>query len=446
MQGDMTEGRISSHLIRFSIPMILGNMIQLSYNALDSIIVGRFVGKNALAAVGTSNPIMTIFVLGISGICIGASVLMSEFFGAKDYGKLRRQVATTLLFGALFSFVVLILGLLLAPQILQLLQVPQEIMPESVLYLRIIFFSFPFTFLYNALTAALRSIGDSKTPVYFLAFASVLNAVLDLLFVASFQMGVRGAGIATVIAEASAALLCLIHVYRHVPALHVQTAEWRLDRQLLKTTLSYGSVTALQQAAQPVGKLLIQGKMNTLGVDVIAVFNAVSRVDDFAFIPEQSIANGMTVFLAQNKGAKKKERLQKGFRTGMFLETAYWIFICLLILFFQKPIMELFVSAENQAMVEMGMSYLTLMAFLYLMPAFTNGLQGYFRGIGKMSTTLIGTLIQITFRVIFVYILVPYIGLRAMAFASMIGWIFMLLYQFAAFRVSKKQLETSFTK
>lgn len=446
MQGNMTEGKISSHLIRFSIPMILGNMIQLSYNALDSIIVGRFVGKNALAAVGTSNPIMTIFILGISGICIGASVLMSEFFGAKDYKQLRRQVTTTLLFGALFSLFILGVGLFLAPQILKVLQVPKMILPEAVLYLRIIFFGFPFTFLYNTLAAALRSIGDSKTPVYFLVFASLLNAVLDIVFVAYLHGGVAGAGLATVIAEASAALLCLIHVYRNVPLLKIKPSEWHLDKNLLKKTLNYGSVTALQQAAQPVGKLLIQGKMNTLGVDVIAVFNAVSRVDDFAFTPEQSIANGMTVFLAQNKGAKKKERLQKGFRTGMILEIIYWIFICLLILLFQKPIMELFVSAKNQQLVEMGMSYLSLMAFLYLMPAFTNGLQGYFRGIGRMKATLIGTVIQISFRVLFVYIFVPRIGLRGMAFASMIGWIFMLLYQFGAYRVSQKQLDASLNK
>lgn len=440
MQGDMTKGHIPSHLIRFSIPMILGNMIQLSYNALDSIIVGRFVGKNALAAVGTSNPIMTIFILGVSGICIGASVLMGEFFGAKNFKKLRQQVTTTLIFGVFFSLIVLAFGFFLAPQILQLLQVPTVILPDAILYLRVIFFGFPFTFLYNTLAAALRSIGDSKTPVYFLAFASILNAGLDVIFIAYLNMGVFGAGLATVIAEGSAALFCFIHIYRNVPILKVKKSELKIDTALLKLTIRYGSITALQQATQPIGKLLIQGKMNTLGVDVIAVFNAVSRIDDFALTPAQSIANGITVFLAQNKGAKKILRLQKGFRTGVIMEIIYWIFICISVTLFQKPIMELFVGSKNQHLVEIGISYLTLMAFIYLIPAFTNALQGYFRGISHMRTTLMGTLIQIVVRVIFVYILIPKIGLQGMAFANLIGWIFMLLFQLSVYRIFKNQL------
>lgn len=442
----MTHGNISKHLIRFSVPMVLGNLIQLSYNALDSIIVSRFVGKHALAAVGTVNPIMTIIILGISGICIGASVLMSEFYGAKDYAKLRQQLSTTLLFGMLFSVFILFGGLLLAPVILQLLQVPANILGEATLYFRIILFGFPFTFLYNALAAALRSLGNSKTPLYFLTFASLLNTALDVVFVAIFGWGIAGAAWSTVIAEVLAGILCLIYIYRHIEPLQIKRDEWRFNKALLKTTLNYGSVTALQQAAQPIGKLLIQGKMNTLGVDVIAVFNAVNRIDDFAFTPQQSISNGITVFMAQNRGAKQKERMQQGFFTGLRLETIYWLFICGLILLFQRPIMEVFVSAENQSLVEMGMDYLSLMAFFYLWPAYTNGLQGYFRGIKKMQTTLVGTVIQISFRVLFVYLLVPRLGLTGVAFASMLGWTVMLLYQFYSYRISQKQINQIMTR
>lgn len=442
----MTHGNISKHLIRFSVPMVLGNLIQLSYNALDSIIVSRFVGKHALAAVGTANPIMTIIILGISGICIGASVLMSEFYGAKDYAKLRQQLSTTLLFGMLFSVFILLGGLLLAPVILQLLQVPANILGDATLYFRIILFGFPFTFLYNALAAALRSLGNSKTPLYFLTFASLLNTALDVVFVAIFGWGIAGAAWSTVIAEVLAGILCLIYIYRHIEPLQIKRDEWRFNKALLKTTLNYGSVTALQQAAQPIGKLLIQGKMNTLGVDVIAVFNAVNRIDDFAFTPQQSISNGITVFMAQNRGAKQKERMQQGFFTGLRLETIYWLFICGLILLFQRPIMEVFVSAENKRLVEMGMDYLSLMAFFYLWPAYTNGLQGYFRGIKKMQTTLVGTVIQISFRVLFVYLLVPRLGLTGVAFASMLGWTVMLLYQFYSYRISQKQINQIMTR
>lgn len=425
----MTKGNIHSHLLKFSIPMLLGNMIQLSYNALDSIIVGRFVGKNALAAVGTSTPIMTIIVLSISGICIGGSVLMSEFFGGQDYAKLKRQMATILIFGAILSAFVLCFGLLFAPNFLQLLQVPQTILGDASLYLRLMLLGFPFTFLYNALAQALRSIGDSRTPLYFITFASILNAVLDIVFVPIMGLGIFGAAASTVIAEVLSGLLCLIYVYRKIPILQVHRNEWHIDKDLLKQTMNYGSVTALQQAAQPIGKLLIQGKMNSLGVDVMAVFNAVSKVDDFAFTPEQSIASGVTVFVAQNRGAKQKDRIQKGFKSGLLLASIYWLCLCIFILLFSDTIMALFVSESQTSLIQMGVQYLNLMAFFYLWPAFTNGFQGYFRGVGKMRLTLVSTIIQISFRVLFVYLFVPHLGIKGVAFASTIGWSIMLVYQ-----------------
>ena len=192
---DMTKGNITSQLIRFSIPLVLGNFFQLTYNAVDSIIVGRFVGEDALAAVGTANPVMNIVILGITGICIGASVLMSEFFGAGDHEKLKKEVATTLLFGCYFSLAIAVLGVVFSGWIMRLLHVPEEIQKDGALYLRVIFLGMPFTFFYNAVAAALRSVGDSRTPVRFLAMASVMNAMLDLVFVAGLGMGVLGRGL-----------------------------------------------------------------------------------------------------------------------------------------------------------------------------------------------------------------------------------------------------------
>ena len=424
---DLTKGNIPSELIRFSIPLILGNLFQLTYNAVDSIIVGKFAGEKALAAVGTANPVMNIVILGITGVCIGASVLMSEFFGAGHYEKLKKEVSTTLLFGCYFSVAVVLLGLLLSGPIMMLLNVPDEILNDSVLYLRIIFLGMPFTYLYNAVASALRSVGDSKTPVRFLALASVLNGCLDLVFVAGLHLGVTGAALATVIAEAVSAALCIAYVYRKVPLLQLKRSDARIDRGLLRLTLQHGSITALQQSCQPIGKLLIQGVINPLGVSAIAAFNAVNRVDDFAFTPEQSISSGMMTFVAQNRGAGNKERVKKGFRYGLLVEAGYWVIICSVILFLKEPIMKLFVSEGDVGLVELGVEYLSLMAFFYLMPAFTNGIQGFFRGMGNMSITLISTLIQISFRVLFVYILVPRIGMKGVAFACLIGWSFMLL-------------------
>lgn len=438
---DLTKGNIPSELIRFSIPLILGNLFQLTYNAVDSIIVGKFAGEEALAAVGTANPVMNIVILGITGVCIGASVLMSEFFGAGHYEKLKKEVSTTLLFGCYFSVAVVLLGLILSGPIMMLLHVPEEILNDSVLYLRIIFIGMPFTYLYNAVASALRSVGDSKTPVRFLALASVFNGGLDLVFVAGLGMGVVGAALATVIAEAVSSALCIVYVYRKVPLLQLKRSDARIDRRLLKLTLQHGSITALQQSCQPIGKLLIQGVINPLGVSAIAAFNAVNRVDDFAFTPEQSISSAMMTFVAQNRGAGNRERVKKGFRYGLLVEAGYWVIICTVILLLKEPIMRLFVSEGDVGLVELGVEYLSLMAFFYLMPAFTNGIQGFFRGMGNMSITLISTLIQISFRVLFVYLLVPRIGMKGVAFACLIGWSFMLLAEVPYYFWFKKRNE-----
>ena len=430
----MTEGSIVRHLLAYALPLILGNFFQLTYNAVDSILIGKFAGEGALAAVSAANPVMTIVILGVSGLSIGASVLMSRFYGAGDEAALRREVATTILFGAAASLLVFAAGLALSPRILALMSVPPEILPQANTYLRIIFVGFLFTFQYNILAAALRSVGDSRTPVIFLAAASVLNGLLDGLFVALLRWGVAGAALATVIAEGTSALLCAVYMRRHVPLLRLGLRELRVDRALLKQTLASGSITALQQACQPVGKLLIQRAINAQGISMIAAFNAVSRVDDFACIPEQSISSGMMTCVAQNRGAGQKERVLETLRTGMTLELVYGVLICAATLLCRTPVMRLFAAQDSERMVQMGVDYLTWMAFFYLLPGLTNGIQGYFRGMGEMKTTLVATAIQISVRTAVVYLLVPAVGLKAAAWACAIGWCCMLVYAFARYR------------
>ena len=424
----MTEGSITRHLLAYALPLILGNFFQLTYNAVDSIIIGKFAGEGALAAVSASNPVMTIVILGVSGISIGASVLMSRFYGAGDHDALRREVATTILFGAACSLAVFALGLCFAPQILRLMNVPADILPLAQRYLRVIIVGFLFTFQYNILAAALRSVGDSKTPVRFLAGASVLNATLDLVFVAGLRWGVTGAGLATVIAEGVSALLCAVYMQRHIPLLRLTRRDMRVDRALLRETVSSGSITALQQACQPIGKALIQSVINAQGVSMIAAFNAVGRVDDFACIPEQSISSGMMTCIAQNRGAGQSGRVRETLRRGMQLEAFYGVCIAVVILLLKRPIMLLFAAQDSREMIDMGVGYLSLMALFYILPGMTNGIQGFFRGMGEMKTTLVATFIQISIRALVVYLLVPRIGLSGAAWACAIGWSCMLVY------------------
>lgn len=269
---DMTQGSITRQLISYSVPLILGNLFQLTYNAVDSIIAGRFIGKEALAAEGMASPVMNLVILGISGICMGAGVLMSEFFGAKQLEKLKREMSTAVLFGLYFSLTVTGMGIIFTPALLRLLHVPEELMKMTAVYLRIIFIGAPFTYFYNALSSALKSVGDSKTPLKFLMFSSVLNGVLDLIFIGGLGFGIVCSAVTTVAAEAVSAGLSVWYVYQKIPLLRLERGEFVMDRGLLKTTLQYGSVTALQQSCQPVGKVLIQGAVNTLGVDVIAAY------------------------------------------------------------------------------------------------------------------------------------------------------------------------------
>ena len=437
----MTEGSIARHLLAYALPLILGNFFQLTYNAVDSILIGKFAGEGALAAVSAANPVMTIVILGVSGVSIGASVLMSRFYGAGDEDALRREVATTILFGAAASLLVFAVGLALSPYLLALMSVPPEILSQANTYLRIIFVGFLFTFQYNILAAALRSVGDSRTPVIFLAAASVLNGLLDVLFVALLHWGVAGAGLATVIAEGVSSLLCAVYMRRHVPLLRLELREMRVDRALLSQTVASGSITALQQACQPVGKLLIQRAINAQGISMIAAFNAVSRVDDFACIPEQSISSGMMTCVAQNRGAGQRERVRRTLRTGMSLELLYGMLICAATLLCRTPVMRLFAAQDSERMVQMGVDYLTWMAFFYLLPGMTNGIQGYFRGMGEMKTTLVATAIQISVRTLVVYLLVPAVGLTAAAWACAIGWCCMLVYAFVRYRSVSRAME-----
>ncbi|APC39824.1 MATE family efflux transporter [Clostridium estertheticum] len=429
MITDMTKGNIPKHLVGFAIPLILGNLFQLSYNAADSIIVGRYVGTNALAAVGTANPIMNIAMFFIIGICMGASVLMSEYFGQGDKKKLKREISTTFIAGFIFTVIIIIGCIILTRPILLMINTPIEILGDATSYLRIIFCGLVFTFLYNVYAATLRSMGDSKTPLLFLIISSVLNVVMDIIFVVYLHMGVNGAAIATVTAEVIASVLCISYAYRKFPILRFSRKELIIDRALLKITINYSWVTAMQQTCLYVGKVFVQGAVNPLGVESIATFNAVNRVDDFAFAPEQSISNGMTTFLAQNRGAKKNERIKQGFWYGMKIESLYWLLLLVVIYFGAPHIMNLFVPEKNSKVVELGVTYLEMMAFFYLLPSWTNGIQGYFRGMGDLKVTLRSTFIQMVGRVSFTYLLAPKYGIVGVALACLAGWIIMLAYE-----------------
>ena len=285
MTKDLTTGKIMPILVNFTVPLVLGNLFQLTYNAVDSIIVGHFVGKEALAAVGICNPISTLMILFLNGLCMGASILMGIQYGAKDYKTLHRQISTTMLSGVVFSFFLTLLCVVFAVPILHLLQVDASIMEMTRQYLRIIFLGLMFTFLYNFFSSTLRALGDSASPLYFLIISAVLNIFGDLFFVIVLKAGSNGCAISTVLSEALCCLFCIIYIQKKVPILRLGKKWLVFDSRLLKKTIAYGWASAMQQATVQMGKIAIQALVNTMGVSVAAAFAVVNRIDDFAITP-----------------------------------------------------------------------------------------------------------------------------------------------------------------
>lgn len=425
----MTSGSIPRHLLAYAVPLILGNIFQLTYNAVDSIILGRFSGKDALAAVGVANPIMNILIFLIVGICLGAGVLMSEFFGAGKYKRLKHEISTTITLGFAVTLCMAVACFAFMRPLLSLAQTPAELVGQTALYLRIVIAGLGFTFFYNIFATALRAVGDSRTPIICVSASAVLNGVLDYILVALLSMGVTGAAIATVASQAISCVLCTGYVYFRQPLLAVKPADFTVDKVLIVRTLGYSWATAMQQTVLYIGKLLVQSAVNPLGVDAIATFNAGTKIDDFAYQPGQNIGHSMTTLIAQNRGAGLLERERSGFKWGMILELCYGACICVVTLALRGVFIGLFVKPEETNVLAMGREYLFLMACFYILPCITNGLQGFFRGMGDMKITLVSTSVQMLGRVVFSYLLAPRYGIPGVAFACFGGWLLMLLYE-----------------
>ena len=405
---NLTEGALLPIIVRFTIPLVLGNILQLTYNAVDSIIVGKFVGSTALAAVGTSNPIMTLIIMFVQGISLGSGILIGNLFGAGEYGKLKRQVSTAII-----------------DPILHVMQVDPVIIPHAAVYLRIIACGLIFNYIYNFFASTLRALGDSRSPLIFLGVSAAVNIAGDLLFVVGLGAGVTGCAVSTVMSEALSCLFCWLYIKRKVPLLDMGR-EWLIfDSGMLKKTLSYGSVSALQQSTVQLGIVGVQGVVNSLGVAVTAAFAAANRIDDFALIPGRNIAHAMTSVMAQNEGAGKKARVRKTFFLGILLDAGYGL-LSGIVLLFSDFFMRLFtVDAE---VIREGEKYLRLIALMYVLPSCTNAIQGYFRGIGDLRITLVSSIMNMGVRFAACFLMVFYfhMGIEAVPWACMAGWVSML--------------------
>lgn len=425
----MTEGNVTKNIFFFTIPIFLGNIFQQMYNTADAVIVGRFSGKEALAAVGTAGPIMNILIFFVVGFSLGSAILMAEFYGAEDIEKLKKEIATTIKAGAVFIFLLSAVALFSVKYILILMNTPIEIMEMAEGYLRIIIIGLIFSFLYNILSAEMRAVGDSKTPLGILVIAVVLNIGLDIYFIKNLGMGVKGVAYATVISQIVAVVISLLNIYFRMPVLRLTLKEFVIDLTLLKKTMSYSLSYAVQQTIIFTGAVFVQGAVNPLGIDSIAAFNSGSRIDGFILTPGDSMGAALTTFISQNRGAGKDERIFKGFKSALTMSLLYCVATAILIFIFSDSIMKIFIESSEIKAIFLGRTYLKTIAFFYILTALCNTLQGFFRGFGRMDVTLIATFIQIPIRVVLSYMLTKYMGISGVAVGMGIGWIFMASYE-----------------
>lgn len=419
---DLTTGSPGKGLLLFALPLILGNLFQQFYNMVDTIIVGKYVGQDALAAVGASYALTTVFVMIAIGGGTGASVIISQFLGAKENSKMKTAISTAMITFLVTSVVLGIFGIAANRQILSALHTPDNIMPDATLYLKIYFIGLPFLFMYNILASIFNALGDSKTSLYFLIFSSLLNIVLDLYAVRVLNMGVAGVAIATVIAQGIAAVLSFLVLMKKLKAYEGKGNHF--DKEILKKMIIVAIPSIIQQSIVSVGMLLVQSVVNGFGSAVLAGYTAGMRLESICIVPMISMGNAVSTFTAQNIGADRTERVRKGYRVSYAIIAVFAVIICAVLLLFKHPLVNLFMEegATGEAF-DTGVSYLSFIAYFFIFIGLKAATDGVLRGAGDVFVFTIANLVNLAFRVSFAFLMAPLIGVQAVWFAVPIGWI-----------------------
>ena len=419
----MTEGKISRSLLLFALPMMAGNLLQQFYNIADTLIVGRVLGSNALAAVGSAYTLMTFLTSIFLGLSMGSGALFSIYKGKNDQDSLRNAIVHAF---ALIMAVTVLLNVLVyigIDPILHFLRVPDEVWDGMKAYLLVIFAGIIATSLYNYFSCLLRALGNSTIPLVFLAVSAVLNIGLDLLFVAVLPWGIRGAALATVIAQYVSGIGITLYVLLKCRDLLPSREDLQFNRQILGEIGNLSSMTCVQQSVMNFGILMVQGLVNSFGPVVMAAFAAAVKIDTFAYLPVQDFGNAYSTFIAQNYGAGKKDRIRKGTRESFLISFLFCIVISAVVCIFAAPLMRIFVSAKETAVIASGVRYLRIEGAFYCGIGCLFLLYGYYRAVKKPGMSVILTVISLGTRVALAYILSAYIGETGIWMAIPIGWV-----------------------
>lgn len=424
MTKDLTKGGISKALLLFSLPMILGNMLQQLYNVADTLIVGKILGATALSAVGSSYALMVLLTSIILGFCMGSSVVFAQLYGAKQYDKLKLSIVNALAVVVAVTALINIASFLLLNNFIKWINVPEEAAAYTKEYLQVIFTGIAAVTVYNFFAAVLRSVGNTVVPLIFLAVSAVLNIVLDLVFIINFKMGVAGAAWATVIAQIVSAVCIAFYFFAKAKELCPQKRHFRIDIQLLKFITSNSALTAVQQSIMNFGILMVQGLVNSFGFYASAAFAAVVKIDAFAYMPAQDFGNAFATFVAQNHGAQKRERIRNGTKSAFIISAVFCVIASVAVCLFARPLMLLFVNANETEIINIGMQYLFLEGSCYVGIGILFLLYGYYRGLGRPVMSVVLTVVSLGSRVALAYWLSSYkaFGMAGIWLAIPIGW------------------------
>ena len=438
MQNDylITEKPLKA-LVFFSLPMIIGNLFQQAYTMADSAIVGRLVGETALAAVGAAYSLTNIFICIAIGGGIGASVIVSQYFGQGSYGKLKKAIYTALIAFLVISVLLGGFGYLLGWNIMVALNTPAEVLDMSVTYLKIYFLGLPFLFMYNVLSSMFNALGKSRIPLYFLIFSSVFNIVLDWIFVADFGLDVAGVAWATLIAQGVSVVGSFAVLLKVLGGLAGDSEGVFAPEELLPMT-KIALPSILQQSTVSIGMMLVQSVVNSFGAEALAGFSAGMRIESICIVPMAAIGNAISSYTAQNIGAGELARVKKGYIQANKLVVFFSVLICIVLELFPAQLITLFLGTEgSHTALATGQSYLTFMGFFFCMIGFKMAVDGVLRGAGDMKMFTIANLVNLSIRVIMAMTLAPRFGIACVWYAVPIGWTANFLISYLEYRTGK---------
>lgn len=424
MENELTRGPVIKTMLRFALPMILGNLLQQCYNIADTLIVGRFLGEKALAAVGSAFSLMTFITSVILGLAMGSGTVFSIRFGQKDKAALKECILASF---TLLGIITIVLNILIfsgTDQIIRLLHTPNELVLIMHQYLTVIFTGLTAVFLYNFFASLLRSLGNSLVPLVFLALSAILNIILDLCFVAMLDRGAAGAAEATVIAQYVSGIGIAIYTRAKFPDLLRMDSSIRLRRSRLKEITGFSALTCIQQSIMNLGILTVQGLVNSFGTTIMAAFAAGVKIDAFAYLPVQDFGNAFSIFVAQNYGAGKSGRIRKGITAAAAVSVIFSLAVSLLVFQFARPLMSLFIDPAETAVIAEGIRYLHIEGTFYALIGLLFLLYGLYRALGRPGMSVILTIISLGTRVILAYVLsaFPFFGITGIWWAVPAGW------------------------